>query len=262
MGTRKTNYGHASVLAACTLAPLAALCDDAPAPPPPQGVWTGKGQAGYVSSQGNSEGKSANAALDTSFLDGPWKHMLHLGGLYGESANIVSAERWDVQWETDYALTERLYVFGSLHYLHDMFSGFQYQATGSGGVGYKLIDTDKTKLSVQAGAGYSELRPEIIIKDSAGAVTARIPQPSQNGAVGTFGLNYSQALTATTTLSDKLQVESSSANTLTTNALALAVKISTKLALSVGYAIQNNSKPPEGLKKLDSVETVNLVYSF
>ncbi len=75
-------------------------------------------------------------------------------------------------------------------------------------------------------------------------------------------MTYSQALSRTTTLSDKLLVEAGSINTLVTNALALAVKISGKLALSVGYAIQDNSEPPAGLKKLDTLETVNLVYSF
>jgi len=40
------------------------------------------------------------------------------------------------------------------------------------------------------------------------------------------------------------------------------VKVSTKLALSVGYAVQDNSSPPAGLKKIDTLETVNLVYSF
>ena len=63
-------------------------------------------------------------------------------------------------------------------------------------------------------------------------------------------------------MSDKLLVESGSNDTLVTNTLALAVKISTKLALSVGYNVQNNSNPPAGLKKLDSLETLNLVYSF
>jgi putative salt-induced outer membrane protein len=77
-----------------------------------------------------------------------------------------------------------------------------------------------------------------------------------------LGANYSQALTGTTTLTDKLLVESGSNDTLVTNTLALAVKISGKLALSLGYNIQNNSNPRPGLKKLDSLETVNLVYSF
>jgi len=30
----------------------------------------------------------------------------------------------------------------------------------------------------------------------------------------------------------------------------------------VGYNIQDNTKPPASLKKLDTLETVNLVYSF
>jgi putative salt-induced outer membrane protein YdiY len=30
----------------------------------------------------------------------------------------------------------------------------------------------------------------------------------------------------------------------------------------VGYTLQDNTKPPAGLKKLDSLETVNLVYAF
>jgi putative salt-induced outer membrane protein YdiY len=47
-----------------------------------------------------------------------------------------------------------------------------------------------------------------------------------------------------------------------TNTLALAVKISTKLALSVGYNVQDNDNPPGGVKKLDTLETVNLVYAF
>jgi putative salt-induced outer membrane protein YdiY len=57
-------------------------------------------------------------------------------------------------------------------------------------------------------------------------------------------------------------IESGSTDTLVTNALAPAVTIFTKLALSVGYNIQDNTKPPAGLKKLDTLETINLVYAY
>ena len=57
-------------------------------------------------------------------------------------------------------------------------------------------------------------------------------------------------------------MEAGSNDTPVTNTLALAVKVSGKLALSLGYNIQKNSNPPPGLKKLGSMETVNLVYSF
>jgi putative salt-induced outer membrane protein YdiY len=65
-----------------------------------------------------------------------------------------------------------------------------------------------------------------------------------------------------------LLVESGSSNTLVTDAFALNVKVSDRLALGVGVSYQYNSKPPESpppalpLKKVDTTETVNLVYSF
>ena len=100
------------------------------------------------------------------------------------------------------------------------------------------------------------------LKDPSGAVTSRILQPSSNEAVLTAGIDYSQALTSTTTLSNKFLMESGSSDTLFTDALALTIKMSTKLALSLGYSLQDNTKPPAGLKKLDTLETVNLVFGF
>jgi putative salt-induced outer membrane protein len=248
------------ILALSGITPLIAWGDDPP--PPPQNVWTGKGQAGYTSSSGNSEGKSANAAIDMAYLDDPWKHAFHLGGLYGQSAGIVSAERWDTSWQTNYNFTANLYTFGLLTYQHDLFSGFDYQASASAGLGYKIIATPTTQLDAQVGVGYQVLRPENIDRSNPNGSVTRMLLPTESGVAETAAINYSQALTKTTTLTDKLAVTSSSADTLVTNTLAVAVKISTKLALSAGYALQDNSKPPADLKHVDTLETLNLVYSF
>jgi len=247
------------ILLVCGLTPIMAFADDPP--PPPQNVWTGKGEAGYTSSSGNSEGKSANAAIDMAYLDDAWKHAFHLGGLYGQSAGVVSAERWDTSWQSNYNLTTDLYTFGLATYRHDLFSGFAYQASASAGLGYKIIATPTTQLDAQVGVGYQVLRPEEITKVN-GEVSGRMLLPSEKGIAETAAVNYSQALSSTVTLTDKLALTSSSADRLVTNALAVAVKISSKLALSVGYALQDNSSPPAGLKKIDTLQTVNLVYSF
>ena len=227
----------------------------------PQGI-SGKGQIGFVASQGNAQGKSANAALDLTYVDGPWKHALSLAALYGQSAGIVSAERWSALWQSDREIGSRAFAFGSLRYEHDMFDGFQYQATAATGLGYKLIQNKSATLSAQLGAGYTVSRPETLTRNAAGAVTARTVLPSQDYAVGTLGINYQQTLTSTTTLSDTLLANAGSVNTLVTNNLALVVKVSTRLAMSVGYQIQDNTHPPAGIRHLDSTETVNLVYAF
>jgi len=251
---------YAWIVAVALLSPLCALADDAP--PPPKDVWVGKGQLGFVAAQGNTNAKSANAMLDMGYLDEAWKHALHLEGLYGENGDIVSAERWQALWQSNYTFTGNVFGFGGLRYDHDNFSGFQYQGSVTAGLGYNIFNTKTKQLSVQLGGGYRVLRPEEIDKDSSGVVTKRTLLARESGAIATAGLDYSQALTATTTLSDKLTVEAGSLNTLITNALALTVKVTDRLALSVGYSIENNSKPPAGLKKLDTTETVNLVFGF
>lgn len=63
-------------------------------------------------------------------------------------------------------------------------------------------------------------------------------------------------------MTNKFLMETGSANTMLQNQLARSVKMSTKLALTVGYGVINNSKPPAPLKKLDTVETINLQFSF
>jgi len=258
----RTTWGARCLLglgAACCVAGAAHAAD---APPPPLGVWTGKGQLGIVDSQGNTDAKSANAAVDLSLLEAAWKHALHLATLYGENAHVTAAERWETQWQSDYQVTPQLFSFGALRYEHDLFSGFEYQGSATLGAGYKLIDSSNVKLAVQAGAGYRTSRPEELIKNPAGAVIGRIFEPVQDDAIATAGLDYSQTLTKTTTLTDKLLVEAGSNDTLITNTLALTVKMSDRLALSLNYNVQDNTSPPAGLKKVDSIETINLVFGF
>lgn len=246
----------AGVLACGALSPRVARADD-----PPPG-WSGKGQLGYVMSRGNSDSDSANAKLDLFLVRDDWKHWLSLDGLYGRSAGITSAQRWDANLQSDYKVTERLYAFGALNYQDDRFSGFQYQATVSGGMGYKFIDSDTTRLAAQLGAGYRSLRPEQLIKDDSGAVTQRIPGETDTEAVGTAGVDFDHAFNSSTKILDKLRIESGSSNTSINNDLALQVQMSKKLSLAAGFGVRHNTKPPAGLKTTDTVTTLNLVYAF
>ncbi len=152
----------------CWSAPI-----DAPAPPPPPLVV--KAQVGYVSSHGNTDAQTANAKLEVTYNVDAWKHDLQLAGLYGKSNDIVSAERLDTQWQTNYNFTNRLYGFGALHYDDDKFSGFQYQQTASAGAGYSIVKLADATLDAQVGVGYRRLRPELLDKDATGDVIARTP---------------------------------------------------------------------------------------
>lgn len=254
---------HCTLAAAfLVLAPAVAVWADDPPPPPPQGVWIGKGQFGFLSAHGNTDAESANGKVDVLRYDGAWKNEFSLEGLYGQNSGITSAERYEARGQTSYTISGDLFAFGSLRYEHDLFDGFEYQASIAGGLGYKIIDTDSMKLSAQAGAGYRSLRPETIIKDPNGVVLSRTPLDIENEAILTAGVDFLYAFNKATSVTNKFLMEAGSSNILFHDEIALNVKMSTKLALSVGYGITDNTKPPAPLKQLDTVATVNLVFAF
>jgi putative salt-induced outer membrane protein len=254
----KVRLGASALVATMIAGPALA----APPPPPPDGLWFGAGQGGLLVSSGNSQVSSLNAKLDLARTDGPWKNSLYFGGLYGKNSGIVSGERIEGRYELDHKVTDRLFWFVGLNAVRDIFSGFAYQATASGGLGYKFIEDADTKLSGTLGVGYQRLETQQLIKDPSGAVVQRINGSGQSSAVGTAGLNLEQKLTASSKLTDKLLVTSGSLNTSAANDLAVTVSMSDVLALSLGYGIRYNTTPAPGVKKLDQVTTFNVVYSI
>ena len=256
--------GLAAATTLIVLSPAAiAWADDAPAPPPPpQHAWIGKGQFGFLDSKGNSDAESINGNIDMLRYDDDWKNEFYVGGLYGKNAGIVSAERLEAREQTNYKFTENTFAFGGLRYEHDLFDGFQYQASLTTGIGYNFLTSDDNKLTAQVGAGYRRLRPETIIKADNGEVISRTPLETSGEAIATAGIDYLHKFNATTALTNKFLIEYGSDNTLTHDEIALTVKMSNALSLSVGYAITDNSNPPTPLKKVDTITTANLVFSF
>ena len=234
---------------ALTLAAVAAQAEGAAGATAPPVGWQGKGEAGIVFARGNTVADTINLKLGMSEEVDKWKHSLEMAALHATSGGVKSADRYMAGWQSDYKLGARTFWFGGLRYENDKFSGFDYQASASTGLGYKIYDTDKIKLSGQAGAGFRRLR---------NSVTGQ----SQGDAVFVAGMDYENKLTATTKVVDKFHAEAGSSNTLLTNFLGIEVRMSDALALSVGFDVRDNTKPPAGKKKVDTVSTVNLVYAF
>jgi len=235
-----------------------ACADDAP---PPQG-WSGKGELGFVDAKGNTNADTFDAKLALSDQIGPWKHTLTVDDLSAKTSGVTSANRKDAAFQSNYDLTTASFVFGGLSYINDAFSGFAYQANATLGYGRKLIDSSATKLTAQLGVGYGQLRPYEPINDAAGVEIGQQKGERENAGVLQGEVKYEQALTSTTKLTDDLKFTYADVNTYLEDDLALAVKVSTKLSLSVAYAVRHNTSPPPDSKATDTLTTVNLAYAF
>jgi putative salt-induced outer membrane protein len=211
--------------------------------------WTGKGQLGGVLARGNTDTSTINAVIDVAKELERWTHKAGGSLLRTVTNDVTSADRWELRGETNYKLTDRSYLFGTLRYEDDAFTDFSYQATAAGGYGYRFITTETTKFEGQIGAGFRQTE-------------LRITGESDEDVIARAALNYEHMLTNTTKIYDRLLVESGSSNTFVQNQLGLEVKMSDTFALGLDYAVRHNTEVLPGTENTDQVLTVNLVYGF
>jgi putative salt-induced outer membrane protein len=211
--------------------------------------WSGKGTFGGVLARGNTETETINLNLDVENKLDEWTHKAGASMLRTVTDDITSADRWELRGESQYSLTERSYLFGALRYEDDAFTDYEYQATLSGGYGYRFITNDTTKLEGQIGAGYREAE-------------VRLTGEQQDGIIARGALDFEHKLTTTTLIYDRFLVESGSDNTFVQNALGVEVKINDTFALGLDYAVRHNTDVLPGTDKTDQVLTANLVYGL
>lgn len=211
--------------------------------------WSGKGQLGGVLARGNTETETINANIDVAAVIDRWTHKAGGSWLRTVNDDITSADRWELRGESDYKLTERGFLFGSLRYEDDRFTDFSYQATAAAGYGYHFIATGQTKLDGRIGAGLR--RTEL-----------RLTGETGEDAILRGAVDYEHKITDTTLVYERFLVESGSDNTYLQNQLGLEVKINDTFALGLDYAVRHNTDVLPGTEETDQVFSVNLVYGF
>jgi putative salt-induced outer membrane protein len=75
-------------------------------------------------------------------------------------------------------------------------------------------------------------------------------------------VNYKFKITDNTSFDDTFLLESGSKDTYMQNDAGVAVSMTKKLSLKVGFQVRHNSTVLPGIKKTDTLATTNLVYSF
>ena len=209
--------------------------------------WTGKGELGASFASGNSENESVNAALGIGVTLDRWTHKLGFAGNYGSDGRVTTAQRWEVRGQSNYDITGRAYWFGAGRYEDDRFSAYDFQSTVATGLGYKLIDSERTKLWVQGGPGYRYAE-------------FNETGESEDGVIFRGDLGFDHQLTGTTKIVERFLVETGSENTYLQNDLGLEVTIEGSLGLRVGYQVRHNTETPPGIDKTDTLTTVSLIY--
>ena len=71
----------------------------------------------------------------------------------GKTDGELSADRTGLNLRDEFRLNGRAYVFGQAQYLRDRFKEIDYLVAPTAGVGYKVVDSEATKLAVDVAVG-------------------------------------------------------------------------------------------------------------
>ena len=248
-----------AILLAALPAPDATAQDTAP------DGWTGTGEVGLALARGNSRSENLNLRLAFAREDDRRKHSLSASALRAkgevsgdfdgdgtsEERYSLSANRYELAGSSAWRFNPRNHLSGSARYERDDFSSYDYQATVALGYGHHVIRSERTRLLAEAGPGYRRARE---------ADTGQV----QSSLIVRGMVDFRHQLTASTTLSNTLLVESGKDNTFAQNDLGLSVSMNERFALKAGLQARHNTDvdAAAGIRRTDTLTTVNLVYNF
>lgn len=212
--------------------------------------WTGQATLGLMTTKGNTDSKSLNAALDTTYHKNAWTHQFSASIMRAEFFDTENANNYLVAPITKYSLSDVAYTFLTAWYYNNKFSGYDGQSSISVGYGRKVIDSEKHQLTIEVGPGIAYYK-----ENTAEANTETYP-------VGVVSLEYAWKLTDSTDITNSFTTESGSKNTYIDNALALSVAINKRFSLSLGLHVTHNTEALTASEATDTTLTTNLVYSF
>jgi len=212
--------------------------------------WTGTGEFGFVSTTGNTESEALNAKLNFVRTKERWRHRFSATALSTSEDGIKDNERYTLEIQSDRALSTKSWLFGSFRWDADKFGSYDPQLSFTAGYGHQLMKSENHELKGEIGAGYRKLEE-------------RISGVSSSEAIARFLLDDAWQIWSTTLWTNRLLIETGSSNTFTQFNTGLAVSMTSKFAVKLGFEARNNSDiPPGDSEKTDTITSVNLVYNF
>ncbi|MGC9456632.1 MAG: DUF481 domain-containing protein [Halothiobacillaceae bacterium] len=210
--------------------------------------WSGEFDLGVSAKTGNTESTNIQGKLDLHYDKALWRHRFRLGALRETESGEKTAQRVTGQFQSNYQLGERSYLFGVARAERDEFSGYDYQASLVAGFGYRLWMSEQGHLDLEAGPGFRRAKQDDL--------------KAENEAVGRLRGDFKYKLGERSDFSQELTVIAGQENTETESITALTAGINDALALRLSLTVSHNTEVPQGTKKTDTFTTASVVYKF
>lgn len=205
-------------------------------------------ELGGYRTTGNTNDAGLTAVLDLK-REGPrWRHKVHLQTDYLRSNGVTSREHYVVDYEPNYRLDPRTYIYGQAQYESDRYLGFNDRVSVSVGAGYSAIKRSNMTLDVELGPAFRG--------------TEFTDDTSESNIAARGSLDFGWKLTHALSLKQNTSAYLQEANSTVSSKSALDAKLIGPLSAQLSYTMQYESLPASGAKTTDTTSRASLVVDF
>ena len=209
----------------------------------------GSAALGYLATSGNTDSTNANANFDLRYTPGEIWHYIFTAAAVGASRDglTTSEAYWaGAKAQRDYSETD--YLFGSVDWKKDRFSGYSDQISEAIGYGRRLMNTERHVLNLEGGAGARQSTLSTGVDQKETIVRA--------------GIEYVLSLSETSNFTQRALVEVGDENTFSESVSRLSTRVMNDIALVLSYTIRNNTDVPVDRERRDTFTSIALEYAF
>lgn len=218
----------------------------------PVDTVTFTGDAGLVSTAGNTDLTTVNVGTKVGLTAGQWGVGQTFGLIYGTKDGETSTSLWRASLRGDRGLSARVGLYLLSEFDRNTFAGLKSRFAQSAGLSAKLIATERTTLTGEAGAGYVWQR-------------GTDPSADEEFASGRASLGLAQRLGERATVTQSVEVlpNFKDGDDLRVNAeTAITAPITAGISMKAAYLVRYDGMPQPGFVKTDRILTTGVQVTF
>jgi putative salt-induced outer membrane protein len=226
-----------------------AFAEEPPPGPPP--IWSGKAEASYVGTTGNTNVQTVGAGLEIDYKKDVWDGLAKGAFVQGKTDGVTTAKTIAGELRGGRHLSPRFELFAQGDYFKNEFAGIDNRLSAIGGGAYSVVKTDAQELKFQLGAGYTKENRSVGDDKSFGN--------------GQAGLLYKWKISATTDLSEEFSYVDSfsdSSDWRVANTFSVTVAMTKVFSLKASHNLAYLNEPVPGFGKTDTITSIALVAKF
>jgi putative salt-induced outer membrane protein len=235
-------------------------------------------ELGYIETSGNTSTRTLNLDAKAKKAWGKHHAALHLDAQYATSSSKETKNKYLIEANYDYALTDNLYFDYLAGYKVDKFSTFDYQFYTGPGIKYKALSSKKQNLSLEANilyaidqytdTRYADLGKTVIVNypnTNNLPVLAITKGRKKDYAAFKLKANYDYQITQNLKFAQELAVRGEAKflkNYFGYSKTSLISKLSDIFSAGVSYKVDYVNQPAAGKYHTDTTFTLNLIADY